>query len=174
MDLTPYYPVHSDVLLWHKGCKAVCDKYDPNIYAEFKKNCDEYFFLKHRQETRGVGGLFFDDLNRWSFDECCNFTKEVGVQFIESYEKIIQNRIDCKFTEKEKDFQMYRRGRYAEFNLLYDRGTKFGIESNGRIESILMSMPPSVKWKYNFQAEPESKEEKLQKYLKPTQWIPYK
>ncbi|MBL6735317.1 MAG: oxygen-dependent coproporphyrinogen oxidase, partial [Shewanellaceae bacterium] len=161
MDLTPYYPYEADVIAWHQVCYDICAPFSADIYAEFKDECDRYFYLPHRQETRGVGGLFFDDLNRWSFARCFEFVQAVGGGFLRAYLPIVKLRRDLAFTEAERIFQCYRRGRYVEFNLVYDRGTIFGLQSGGRTESILMSLPPQVSWKYNFLPQEASREAKL-------------
>ena len=161
MDLTPYYGFKEDVIHFHQTIKNSLDTFDDNLYPKFKKNCDEYFLLKHRNEPRGVGGIFFDDFNEKSFDHCFQITKSVGNNLTKAYLPIIQKRKEEKFTQKEKDFQLYRRSRYVEFNLLQDRGTLFGIQSKGRVESILMSMPPLVKWTYDWKPKKGSAEEKL-------------
>lgn len=171
-DLTPFYPVKEDVVHWHQTAANLCAPFGDNVYAEHKKWCDEYFYLKHRNETRGVGGLFFDDLNCWDFDTCLNYIKAVGQGFIEAYVPIINKRKDTPYTEHQRQFQLYRRGRYVEFNLVFDRGTLFGLQSGGRTESILMSMPPLARWEYNFQPEPGSSEALLyDEYLTPQQWL---
>ena len=142
------------------------------IYLEYKKNCDDYFYIKHRNEPRGIGGIFFDDLDMWEFEKCFNFIKSVGNGFIKAYEPIVKRRIAETYSDKQKDFQLFRRGRYVEFNLVYDRGTLFGLQSNGRIESILMSMPPLVSWEYNYKIEKGSDEEKLYNiFLVPKKWV---
>lgn len=171
-DLTPYYPNMDDCVLWHKNAKLACDKYDKDSYAKYKKWCDDYFYLPHRQETRGIGGLFFDNLNEQGFDPSFSFVKDVGSAFICSYQSIVAGQKEHSFGEREREFQLYRRGRYVEFNLLYDRGTKFGLESGGRVESILMSLPKNVSWKYNWKPEPGSAEAELyEKYLVPRNWV---
>ena len=171
-DLTPFYPFEEDVRHWHQCAKAACDPFGENVYAAYKRWCDEYFFIKHRNETRGVGGLFFDDLNEWGFDRCFAFMQSVGTQFIDAYLPIVRRRKQTPFGERERNFQLYRRGRYVEFNLVYDRGTLFGLQSGGRIESILMSLPPVVHWQYNWQPEPGSPEALLYDvYLKPQNWL---
>lgn len=170
-DLTPYYGFDEDCAHWHNSAKNACDPFGENIYPEFKKHCDEYFYLKHRDEPRGIGGLFFDDLHRWDFDTSFDFIKSIGDNFMGAYIPIVQRRKDTPFGERERDFQLYRRGRYVEFNLLQDRGTLFGIQSKGRTESILVSMPPKVAWRYNWQPEAGSPEETLyEKYLTPREW----
>ena len=170
-DMTPYYGYEEDAIYWHKTAHDICESYGKNIYSEFKKNCDEYFFIKHRKEPRGIGGIFFDDLNIWEFDKCFDFIKAVGNGFISAYSPIIKKRLNTPYDEKQKDFQLYRRGRYVEFNLVYDRGTLFGLQSNGRTESILMSMPPLVKWDYNHKIDKGSEEEKLYRdFLVPKKW----
>ncbi len=171
-DLTPYYPFHEDVLHWHRTARDTCSEFGEDIYHKYKKWCDEYFFLKHRNETRGVGGLFFDDLNDWKFERCFEFIRAVGDQFLPAYLPIVEARKDHPYGERQREFQLYRRGRYVEFNLIYDRGTLFGLQSGGRTESILMSLPPRVRWEYDWQPEPGSPEEKLYKeYLIPRDWL---
>lgn len=171
-DLTPYYPFHDDVVEWHKTSKAACDPFGADVYAKYKKWCDEYFFLKHRNETRGVGGLFFDDLNEGGFERCFDFLKSVGDHYIKAYTPIVARRKNEEYGERERDFQLYRRGRYVEFNLVYDRGTLFGLQTGGRTESILMSLPPLVKWRYNWQPEAGTPEATLyDEYLKPRDWL---
>lgn len=171
-DLTPYYPVHEDVLHWHRVAKACCDRHDPAYYGKFKKWCDDYFYLKHRQETRGVGGLFFDDLQAGGFEQAFAFMRDVGDSYLDAYLPIVAERKATLYNQAEKDFQCYRRGRYVEFNLVYDRGTLFGLQSNGRTESILMSLPPTVNWRYNWQPTPNTPEARLyETYLKPQDWL---
>ena len=171
-DLTPYYPFEEDVIHWHQVSKAACDPFGEDVYSKYKKWCDEYFFLKHRNETRGVGGLFFDDLNEWGFEKSFEFMQSVGDHFIKAYQPIINKRKEIPFGERERDFQLYRRGRYVEFNLVFDRGTLFGLQSGGRTESILMSLPPLVKWRYNWLPEDGSPEADLyENYLKPREWL---
>jgi len=170
-DLTPYYPFEEDAIHWHQTAKAACDPFGNNVYDKYKKWCDEYFYLKHRQETRGVGGLFFDDLNEWGFVKSFEFLQSVGDHFIKAYQPIVNRRKDHDFSERERDFQLYRRGRYVEFNLVFDRGTLFGLQSGGRTESILMSLPPLVKWRYNWSPEPGSAEAELYEVLKPIDWL---
>jgi len=170
-DLTPFYPVDDDIKHWHQTAATLCAPFGENIYAEHKKWCDEYFYLKHRDETRGVGGLFFDDLNAWDFDRCFDYIKAVGQGFIDAYIPIINNNKTKEYSEQERQFQLYRRGRYVEFNLVFDRGTLFGLQSGGRTESILMSMPPLARWEYNYQADAESKEAALAAYLVPQDWL---
>lgn len=171
-DLTPYYGFVEDCEHWHRTAKAACDPFGKEVYPQFKKACDEYFYLKHRQEPRGIGGIFFDDLNKWGFDQSFAFMRQVGDHYIQAYQPIIAKRKALPFSEKEREFQQYRRGRYVEFNLLYDRGTLFGIQSGGRTESILMSLPPIVTWKYNWRPAIGSKEESLYKeFLVAKEWI---
>ena len=160
-DLTPYYGFEEDCVLWHEAARAACQEFGADVYPLYKKACDEYFYLKHRNEARGIGGLFFDDLNEWGFEQCFAFVQSVGAHFIKAYEAIVQRRKAEAYGERERDFQLYRRGRYVEFNLIYDRGTLFGLQSGGRTESILMSLPPHVDWRYNWQPEPGSAEAKL-------------
>jgi len=171
-DLTPFYGFDEDAVHWHTTAKKACLPFGEKVYSQYKKWCDDYFYLEHRDEQRGIGGLFFDDLNEGGFDRCFEFMKSVGDHFSEAYLPIVIKRKDTPYGEKERDFQLYRRGRYVEFNLIYDRGTLFGLQSGGRTESILMSMPPEVKWSYQFQVEKDSEEEKLSNhYLKPKEWI---
>lgn len=170
-DLTPYYGFEEDCKHWHAVAKAACEPFGADVYPRFKKWCDEYFYLPHRNEPRGIGGLFYDDLSEWGFDRCFAFMQSVGNHFIEAYQPIVARRKQYAFGEREKNFQQYRRGRYVEYNLLYDRGTLFGLQSGGRTESILMSLPPVVTWLYNWQPEPGSPEEKLYTtYLVPRDW----
>ena len=170
-DLTPYYGFDEDAVHWHQTAKKACMPFGEDVYPKYKKWCDDYFYLGHRDEQRGIGGLFFDDLNSGGFDECFDFMKSVGNHFSEAYLPIVRKRMSTPYTGNEKDFQLYRRGRYVEFNLIHDRGTLFGLQSGGRTESILMSLPPTVKWSYQFKAKPDSQEEKLTSYfLKPRDW----
>jgi len=172
MDLTPYYPYEEDVVAWHEVSRAACAPFGADAYPRFKKWCDEYFFLKHRNETRGVGGLFFDDLNAWGFERCFAFLRSVGDSYLQAYLPIVRRRKDTAYGERERDFQRYRRGRYVEFNLVYDRGTLFGLQSGGRTESILMSLPPAAHWRYNWKPAEGSAEDKLYKdFLKPREWL---
>ena len=171
-DLTPYYPFEDDVVHWHTTAKAAVEPFGTNYYPDYKKWCDDYFYLKHRGETRGVGGLFFDDLNQPGFEQSFALMRSVGEAFIPAYLPIVEKRKATVFTERERQFQLYRRGRYVEFNLVYDRGTLFGLQSGGRTESILMSMPPLVRWQYGYQPEAGSAEAKLyDRYLKPQDWL---
>jgi coproporphyrinogen III oxidase len=171
-DLTPFYPFDADIVHWHRVAQQACTPFGADVYARYKDWCDRYFFLKHRNETRGVGGLFFDDLHEWGFDQCFAFQRSVGDKFLDAYLPIVELRKDLPYGERERQFQLYRRGRYVEFNLVYDRGTLFGLQSNGRTESILMSMPPLVRWEYNWQPSADSPEEKLYKnYLHPRDWL---
>jgi len=171
-DLTPYYPVEADVVHWHQVAKQCCDAFGTEVYPKYKTWCDEYFYLKHRQETRGVGGLFFDDLNEWGFAQSFAFMRSVAESYTKAYIPIVQARKETPFTEAQRQFQLYRRGRYVEFNLVFDRGTLFGLQSGGRTESILMSMPPLVRWEYGYQPEPGSAEAKLyERYLQPQDWL---
>jgi len=161
MDLTPYYGFEEDAEHFHRTIKTAIDAFGTGYYPEFKKECDEYFFLKHRQEPRGIGGIFYDDFNELGFDKTFAFHRAVGDAFLQAYLPIVQRRKDTPYGERERDFQAYRRGRYVEFNLIYDRGTIFGLQSNGRTESILLSMPPIVKWRYDWKPEASSPEAKL-------------
>ena len=170
-DLTPYYGFDEDVIHWHQTAKQACDPFGEDVYPKYKKWCDDYFYLKHRDEPRGVGGLFFDDLNEWGFEKSFQFMQSVADHYTNAYLPIVQKRKHIEYGEAERDFQLYRRGRYVEFNLVYDRGTLFGLQSGGRTESILMSMPPLVKWRYNWQPEKGSAEAELyEKYLIRREW----
>ncbi|MDM5055818.1 oxygen-dependent coproporphyrinogen oxidase [Aeromonas dhakensis] len=171
-DLTPFYPFEEDVRHWHQVSHDLCQPFGDDIYPEFKAWCDRYFFLKHRGETRGVGGLFFDDLNRWPFDDSFAFMRAVGEGYLAAYLPIVERRKGDAYGEREREFQLYRRGRYVEFNLVYDRGTLFGLQTGGRTESILMSMPPLARWEYDWQPEAGSPEAQLYTdYLKPREWL---
>ncbi|OAI18042.1 coproporphyrinogen III oxidase [Methylomonas lenta] len=171
-DLTPFYPFREDVLHWHETARQACQPFGDDVYARYKRWCDEYFFLKHRNETRGIGGLFFDDLNEPDFAQTFAFMQSVGNHYIPAYLPIVQKRKNTAYGETERNFQLYRRGRYVEFNLVYDRGTLFGLQSGGRTESILMSMPPVAHWQYNWQPTPGSPEAELyETYLKPQNWL---
>lgn len=171
-DLTPFYPIEEDVVHWHRVAHKLCEPFGTEVYPTYKKWCDDYFYLKHRNETRGVGGLFFDDLNEWGFERSFKFMQAVGDGFLDAYIPIVEKRKGLSFTSAERDFQLYRRGRYVEFNLVYDRGTLFGLQSGGRTESILMSMPPLARWEYDYHPEVGSQEEILYKeYLHPRTWI---
>ncbi|MFV7772168.1 MULTISPECIES: oxygen-dependent coproporphyrinogen oxidase [Shewanella] len=171
-DLTPYYPFEEDVVAWHQSAKALCEPFGEDVYPKYKKWCDEYFFLPHRNETRGVGGLFFDDLNEPGFENSFAFMQAVGEGFLKAYAPIVEKRKETAYGERERDFQLYRRGRYVEFNLVYDRGTLFGLQTGGRTESILMSMPPLVRWQYAYTPEAGSPEAKLYTdFLTPREWL---
>ncbi|ACJ26911.1 Coproporphyrinogen III oxidase, aerobic [Shewanella piezotolerans WP3] len=171
-DLTPYYPYLEDVVSWHQSAKALCEPFGDETYPKYKKWCDEYFWLPHRNETRGVGGLFFDDLNKQGFDKSFDFMQAVGNGFLTAYAPIVERRKETEYGEHERQFQLYRRGRYVEFNLVYDRGTLFGLQTGGRTESILMSMPPLVRWEYAYIPEAGSPEAALYSdYLKPRDWL---
>lgn len=171
-DLTPYYGFVEDCQHWHQSALNACTPFGADLYPKYKAWCDDYFYLPHRDETRGIGGLFFDDINEKGFDDSFSFIQSVGNSFIEAYLPIVTRRKDTPYTEQEKAFQCYRRGRYVEFNLVYDRGTLFGLQSRGRTESILMSLPPEVNWRYNWQPEPGSAEERLYKeYLVKREWL---
>lgn len=171
-DLTPYYPFEEDVIAWHQGANDLCAPFGDEVYPKYKKWCDDYFYLPHRQETRGVGGLFFDDLNQDGFEKSFDFMQAVGNGFLKAYAPIVEKRKDTEYGEREREFQLYRRGRYVEFNLVYDRGTLFGLQTGGRTESILMSMPPLVRWQYAYTPEPNSPEAALyDDYLKPKDWL---
>jgi coproporphyrinogen III oxidase len=171
-DLTPYYGFEEDCKGWHETAKKACDPFGEDIYPRVKKWCDEYFYLKHRDEPRGVGGLFFDDYSEPDFDQAFGFMQSVGNSYLEAYAPIVERRKDTPYGERERDFQLYRRGRYVEFNLVYDRGTLFGLQTGGRTESILMSLPPLVKWRYNWSPESGSDEARLyEEFLKPRDWV---
>ena len=169
-DLTPYYPEREDVEHFHRTWKRACDQHNPAHYPHFKKWCDEYFFLPHRQETRGVGGIFFDYLKD-DPEKDFAFVREAGSAFLDAYLPIVKRRRELPFGERERSFQLLRRGRYVEFNLLYDRGTTFGLKTDGRVESILMSLPPLVRWEYDAHFPPGSREAQLTEWLRPTDWL---
>ena len=171
-DLTPYYPFHDDVVDWHTVARDTCAPFGEDLYPRFKQWCDEYFYLKHRNETRGVGGLFFDDFNELGFERSFEFVRAAGDAYLAAYRPIVERRSAHRYGDRQREFQLYRRGRYVEFNLLYDRGTLFGLQSGGRTESILMSLPPLVRWAYNWTPEPGSPEDKLYRdYLRPRDWL---
>ncbi|VAW96171.1 Coproporphyrinogen III oxidase, aerobic [hydrothermal vent metagenome] len=171
-DMTPYYGFDEDCVHWHQTAKQACAPFGDEVYARYKKWCDEYFYLKHRDEPRGIGGLFFDDLNEWGFDKSFEFMQSIGDSYLKAYQPVVARRKDTQYSERERDFQLYRRGRYVEFNLVYDRGTLFGLQTGGRTESILMSLPSLVKWRYNWKPEAGSKEAELyEKYLKANDWV---
>lgn len=171
-DLTPYYPTEEDAVAWHQAAKAACDPFGTELYPRFKKACDAYFYLPHRKETRGIGGLFFDDFNEPGFDQSFALLRSVGDAFWPAYEPIVQRRQPTAYGDSERQFQLYRRGRYVEFNLLQDRGTRFGIESDGRTESILMSLPPLARWEYAWEPAPDSPEAALYAdFLSPRDWL---
>jgi coproporphyrinogen III oxidase len=172
-DLTPFYPEEEDVVHWHTVARDLCLPFGEDVYPRFKRWCDKYFYLRHRGEPRGVGGLFFDDLSEWGFERCFAFLRAVGDGLLAAYLPIVERRKDTPYGERERDFQLYRRGRYVEFNLLYDRGTLFGLQSGGRTESILMSLPPQVRFRYNWRPEPGSPEARLyERFLHPREWVP--
>jgi coproporphyrinogen III oxidase len=171
-DLTPYYGYEEDCVHWHQTARAACVPFGEEVYPRYKAWCDEYFFLKHRKEPRGIGGLFFDDLNAWGFERCFAFLRSVGDAYLQAYLPIVRRRKATPHGERERDFQLYRRGRYVEFNLVYDRGTLFGLQSGGRTESILMSLPPLVRWRYDWRPEPGSAEARLyETFLRPRNWL---
>ncbi|MDH3535308.1 MAG: oxygen-dependent coproporphyrinogen oxidase [Gammaproteobacteria bacterium] len=171
-DLTPYYGFDEDCAHWHRIAKQACDPFGADRYQDYKKWCDEYFYLKHRGEARGIGGLFFDDLNQPDFEQAFAFMRSVGDHYLPAYAPIVERHRDDSYGETEKKFQWYRRGRYVEFNLVYDRGTLFGLQSGGRTESILMSLPPVVNWRYNYTPPPGSAEAKLtDHYLRARDWL---
>ena len=171
-DLTPCYGFAEDAEHWHRVARSACSEFGENVYPKFKKWCDEYFFIRHRGEARGIGGIFFDDLNEWGFPGCFQFLQSVGDHYLPAYRPIVERRKDTPYTARQKDFQLYRRGRYVEFNLVYDRGTLFGLQSGGRVESILMSLPPRVHWDYNRKPEPDTEEARLvEEFLTPRDWL---
>ncbi len=171
-DLTPYYGQREDARHWHATARAACDPFGDDVYPRFKKWCDDYFFLRHRAEPRGIGGLFFDDLNDWGFERSFAFMRSVGDHYVPAYLPIVQRRRATPFGEREREFQLYRRGRYVEFNLVYDRGTIFGLQTGGRTESILMSLPPLVSWRYDWKPQPGSAEAELYEvFLQPRDWL---
>ncbi|HVT60890.1 MAG TPA: oxygen-dependent coproporphyrinogen oxidase [Thermoanaerobaculia bacterium] len=171
-DLTPYYGFAEDAVDWHRQAREICRPFGDDVYPRFKRWCDEYFFLRHRGEPRGIGGLFFDDLSEWGFARCFELMHRVGDSFLAAYLPIVARRKDTPFGERERQFQLYRRGRYVEFNLLYDRGTLFGLQSGGRTESILMSLPPLVRWQYDWHPEPGTPEAGLHDdFLHPRDWL---
>ena len=171
-DLTPYYPFEEDAIRWHHNARRACAPFGEDVYPRFKKWCDEYFYLQHRGETRGIGGLFYDDLNEWGFERSFEFSRSVADHFLTGYRPIAEQRRHTPWGEREREFQLYRRGRYVEFNLVYDRGTVFGLQTGGRTESVLMSLPPVVRWKYDWRPAPGTPEaELLEVYLKPRDWL---
>lgn len=172
LDLTPCYGFAEDATHWHRVAKETCDRFGADIYPRYKRACDDYFYLKHRQERRGIGGLFFDDLNDWTFERCFEFARAVGDMFLPAYQPIVARRKKTPWAERERSFQLYRRGRYVEFNLIYDRGTLFGLQSGGRTESILVSLPPLARWEYKWVPQPGSPEARLHEiFLQPRDWI---
>ncbi len=171
-DLTPYYGFEADARHWHQTAQAACAPFGPEVYPRYKRWCDEYFHLRHRNEARGIGGLFFDDLNAEGFESCFAFARSVGDHYLPAYTPLVARRKDMPYGAREREFQCYRRGRYVEFNLVYDRGTLFGLQSGGRTESILMSLPPQVSWRYAWQPAPGSPEAQLyEQFLRPRDWL---
>ena len=171
-DLTPFYGYEEDCVHWHQVARDACAPYGDDVYSRFKHGCDDYFYLRHRGESRGIGGLFFDDLNEWGFDTTFRFVQDVGDAYMRAYLPIVQRRKSETWGERERQFQLYRRGRYVEFNLVFDRGTLFGLQSDGRVESILMSLPPLVRWDYDYQPEPGSEEARLtEHFLTGREWL---
>ena len=171
-DLTPYYGIEEDAIHWHRTAQSACAPFGPQLYTRFKAACDRYFYNAHRREARGIGGLFFDDFNEGGFKNSFGFMRSIGDHFISAYQPILARRKDLAYNEAQRRFQLYRRGRYVEFNLLYDRGTRFGLESNGRVESILMSLPPLVRWDYSPEFSPGSPEAQLYtQFLQPRDWL---
>ena len=172
IDLTPHYVDKKDAAYFHSQLKATCDRFSPDYYPAFKTWADDYFYIRHRKETRGIGGIFFDDLNQPGFEECFALVRSVGEHFLSAYLPILERRSDTPYGERERAFQAYRRGRYVEFNLVYDRGTLFGLQSGGRTESILMSLPPLARWEYGYVPAPRSPEEALARdWLRPRDWL---
>lgn len=170
-DLTPFYGFSEDCIFWHQQAQAACAPFGEEVYPQYKKWADDYFYLPHRQEPRGIGGLFFDDLNAWGFEACFDFVRQVGEHFLSAYQPILNQRKNTPYGERQRDFQCYRRGRYVEFNLVYDRGTLFGLQSKGRTESILISLPTPVHFRYNWKPEPGSEEARLyEHFLIPRDW----
>jgi coproporphyrinogen III oxidase len=171
-DLTPYYGFVEDAVHWHRLAKEACTPFGDEVYPNYKQWCDEYFFLRHRSEPRGIGGLFFDDLNKGGFEYCCSLMMSIGNHYLPAYLPVVERRKDMTYGDREKDFQRYRRGRYVEFNLVYDRGTLFGLQSGGRTEAILMSLPPEVTWRYDWKPEPGTPEAELYEvFLQPKDWL---
>ena len=171
-DLTPYYPFEEDCRHWHRVAADACRPFGDDVYPRFKKWCDDYFYIQHRNEARGIGGLFFDDLNDWDFATTFGFMRAVGDSYLAAYLPVLDRRRNHPYGEREREFQLYRRGRYVEFNLVYDRGTLFGLQSGGRTESILMSLPPLVRWEYGWEPEPDSPESRLvTDFLRPRDWL---
>jgi coproporphyrinogen III oxidase len=171
-DLTPYYGFRDDAVHWHRLAREACEPFGEDIYPRFKKWCDDYFYLKHRAEPRGIGGLFFDDLNEGGFDRCFGLMQSIGDHYLPAYLPVVERRKNMNYGERERDFQAYRRGRYVEFNLVYDRGTLFGLQSGGRTEAILMSLPPVVKWRYDWRPQPGTPEAELYDvFLMPKDWL---
>ena len=171
-DLTPYYGYEEDAVHWHQTAKAACDPFGADTYSRFKQWCDDYFYLPHRQEPRGVGGLFYDDLNEWGFEQTFAFMRSVGDGFLSAYTPILERRKDTPFSEAQRQWQLYRRGRYVEFNLVHDRGTLFGLQTNGRTEAILMSLPPLVRWEYGYAPDEGTDEARLMSdFLRPRDWL---
>ncbi len=171
-DLTPYYGFEEDAIHWHRLSHEACSAFGDAVYPRYKQWCDDYFYLKHRAEPRGIGGLFFDDLNEGGFEYCFAFMQSVGNHYLPAYLPIVERRRDMAYGERERTFQLYRRGRYVEFNLVYDRGTLFGLQSGGRTEAILMSLPPLVTWRYDWHPEPDTPEAELYEvFLKPRDWL---
>jgi len=171
-DLTPYYGFEEDAVHWHQQAASACQPFGEDVYPRFKAWCDEYFYLRHRAEPRGIGGIFFDDLNQWGFERSFEFVRSVSDHYLRAYLPIVERRKDHPYGAREREFQLYRRGRYVEFNLVYDRGTVFGLQSGGRVESILVSMPPLVSWRYDWQPQPGTPEAELyEQFLSARDWI---
>lgn len=171
-DMTPYYGFKEDVIHFHRMAQAACAPFGDDLYCKLKKWCDDYFFIPHRQEPRGIGGIFFDDWIEGGFNQCLDFVREVGAHYMKAYLPILERRKNTPYSSRERDFQLFRRGRYAEFNLCTDRGTRYGLQSGRRIESVLASLPPLVSWKYNWQPDPGSTEDRLyENFLKPRDWL---
>ena len=171
-DLTPYYGFVEDAVHWHSIARAACQDFGADVYHRYKQWCDDYFYIRHRQEARGIGGIFFDDLREWGFERSFQFMRSIGDHYLQAYMPIVMRRKDLPYNDQQRQFQLYRRGRYVEFNLVYDRGTLFGLQSGGRTESILMSLPPLVRWQYDWQPEAGSAEAELyEKFLPPKDWL---
>lgn len=171
-DLTPFYGFEEDAVHWHRRAERACAGFEPGLYRRLKRWCDRYFFLRHRNEPRGIGGIFFDDLNLWPFERCFEFVARVGHTFLDAYLPIVRRRHTTPYGQREREFQLLRRGRYVEFNLIQDRGTLFGLQSGGRTESILMSLPPAANWRYQWFSDPDGPEAALyERFLRPRDWI---
>ncbi len=171
LDLSPSYAFEEDCMQWHTAVRDLCAPYGSEVYPQYKQWCDEYFFLRHRDEERGVGGLFFDDLNEWGFEKCFSFIQAVGYGYLTSYIPIVERRKGLNYGSREREFQLFRRGRYVEFVLVYDRGTLFGLQSSARADSVLVSLPPRLRYQYAYDPEPGSAEERAMEYFQPREWL---